>query len=215
MELGEGLASSYSSGRDEDEFDAVCDHLVVTDGPTGEIVGTYRLQTSAMGVAGGLGLYSSREFALERLPSSLAEQSVELGRACVARAHRNSRALLTLWRGVAGYAMRNNGGFLFGCCSVPGTDPSVAAEAARHFETTGLMHDSVFVEARPSYGARGAATRPCEDFVLPPLFDMYLRYGARVCSGPAFDAEFGTTDFLVLLDVGRLAPRTLELFFDG
>ena len=45
LELNEGLAESHSTGLDADPFDEVCDHLLVEHLPTGEIVGTYRLQT--------------------------------------------------------------------------------------------------------------------------------------------------------------------------
>src|SRR5437660_1445211 len=56
LELNEGLASSHAAGRDEDPFDAVCDHLVVEHLPTSQIVGTYRLQTG-LNAASHLGYY--------------------------------------------------------------------------------------------------------------------------------------------------------------
>jgi len=48
LALNEGLVAAYTTGHDIDEFDAVCDHLIVEHAPTGKIVGTYRLQTGAM-----------------------------------------------------------------------------------------------------------------------------------------------------------------------
>ena len=45
LELNEGLEQSYTTGLDEDPFDAVCDHLIVEHLPSAHIVGTYRLQT--------------------------------------------------------------------------------------------------------------------------------------------------------------------------
>src|SRR5260370_28357511 len=44
-ELGEGLDSSARSGLDRDQFDFICDHLMVHDTPTSQLVGTYRLQS--------------------------------------------------------------------------------------------------------------------------------------------------------------------------
>ncbi len=44
LELGEGLESAYTNGQDKDEFDAVCDHLLVEHVPTRQVIGTYRLQ---------------------------------------------------------------------------------------------------------------------------------------------------------------------------
>src|SRR5437763_1200950 len=46
LELGEGLASSFQTGRDLDEFDETCHHLIVTEAEQDKIVGTYRMQTS-------------------------------------------------------------------------------------------------------------------------------------------------------------------------
>ena len=45
LELKEGLEQSCITGRDEDPFDAVCDHRIVEHMPSQRIVGTYRLQT--------------------------------------------------------------------------------------------------------------------------------------------------------------------------
>ena len=47
LELNEGLECAYVTGQDTDEFDGICDHLIVEHVGTGKIVGTYRLQTGA------------------------------------------------------------------------------------------------------------------------------------------------------------------------
>lgn len=36
LELGEGLASSFQTGRDRDQFDATCHHLIGTEKATGK-----------------------------------------------------------------------------------------------------------------------------------------------------------------------------------
>src|SRR5882757_5274581 len=45
VELGEGLKASCLSERDCDVYDTVCEHLLVEDIVTGEVVGTYRMQS--------------------------------------------------------------------------------------------------------------------------------------------------------------------------
>src|SRR6185503_11166609 len=89
-ELGEGLSSAWETGRDEDRFDAGCDHLLVEEVASRKPVGTYRLQTAAM-AARHQGFYSDDEFDLDGLPAEVRDNAVELGRACVAREHRNGR----------------------------------------------------------------------------------------------------------------------------
>ena len=43
LELQEGLVSSYDRGYDTDAYDAYCEHLIVKDLKSDEVVGTYRL----------------------------------------------------------------------------------------------------------------------------------------------------------------------------
>src|ERR1043165_3679631 len=87
LELNEGLAESLTTGLDADQFDAVCDHLLVEHVPTGQIVGTYRLQTGS-NAAAQLGYYCAQEFEFQAFEPARAEM-IELGRACVHRQHRN------------------------------------------------------------------------------------------------------------------------------
>ncbi len=210
LELGEGLQASYSTGRDEDPYDDRCHHLLVEHEETGQIVGTYRLMTQDM--AGPTGFYSKSEFHLEALPPWILAEGVELGRACVDAAHRSGRVIFLLWRGIAQYMAHNRLRYLFGCCSVPATDPGVGLK----------LHLQLAREGRLMEGFISRATRACscaagsmvdEEVSLPPLFKVYLDMGAKVCSEPALDREFGVVDFLIVLDVDELDERTRKRMF--
>ena len=87
LELNEGLPQSFDTCLDEDPFDPVCDHLVAEETATGEIVGTYRLQTGSNALA-RLGYYSEQEFDFAPY-EPLRPVLLELGRACVHQKHRN------------------------------------------------------------------------------------------------------------------------------
>ena len=118
------MECSYATGHDTDEFDRICDHLIV-EHDTGKIVGTYRLQTGAMAAANA-GFYSEREFDFSpyrRLGNSV----IELGRACVHRDHRSTDVLYLLWRGIAQYAVSHGGRYLIGCSSLTSQDPAHGA----------------------------------------------------------------------------------------
>ncbi|MEI6356983.1 MAG: GNAT family N-acetyltransferase, partial [Verrucomicrobiota bacterium] len=127
LELNEGLESSFATLRDEDRFDPVCDHLLVEDTRSGDIVGTYRLQT---GTAAGrhLGYYSAQEFDFAPFEPFRGE-IIELGRACVHRDHRNILVLGLLWKGIADYAREHGGRYFVGCSSLTSQDPRVGASA--------------------------------------------------------------------------------------
>src|SRR5207247_8757162 len=87
LELNEGLTESLATGLDADPFDPVCDHLLVEHVPTGEIVGTYRLQTG-LSAAANLGYYSEQEFNFAPY-EGIRGELIELGRACVHAQRRN------------------------------------------------------------------------------------------------------------------------------
>jgi putative hemolysin len=211
-ELGEGLADSWRTGLDRDRFDESCHHLLIVEAATAAVVGTYRLQTAEQAEAGA-GLYCAGEFELAPLAPILAK-GVELGRACIAREHRNGSALFALWRGLAAYLAWSKKRYLFGCCSLTSQDPDAGLALSRWLEREGHFHPRFRVA--PHAALRCAATGAPEPVVeLPKLFGTYLRYGAKVVSAPALDGQFKTIDWLVVLDARLLPLRLWRLFFTG
>ncbi len=215
LELGEGLESSYVTGLDEDRFDSVCHHLIVQENSTGATVGTYRLQTLEM-AKNVSEFYCAGEFMIEDLPHSVLAESLEIGRACIALDHRNSKVLFLLWKGLAAYAVATKKRFLFGCCSLTSQDAAEGWKAARRIEQDGFVHNELFVMPREAYTCdKEAWSESAEDSVwqLPKLFLTYLRFGAKVCSEPAIDREFKTIDFFVIFDLETLEEKHRKLFF--
>lgn len=223
LELGEGLAESFETGRDEDAFEAVCRHLMVVERSTGSVVGTYRLQTSAM-ASTGRGFYTAGEYDLGNVPRDVLDDAVELGRACVAREHRNTRVLFLLWKGLAAYVAHNGKRYLFGCCSLTSQDPEEGARVAAWLDAKGHVETRFALKARKGFecgengedrakAQRREGRRDHADVRVPPLFGIYLRYGAKVCGAPALDRAFGTIDFPVMLDVHALSATASAAFF--
>ena len=211
LELDEGLAASHATGRDEDELDHRFHHLMITDREDRKVVGTYRLQTAEMASARG-GFYTAGEFELTGFPPELLARSVEIGRACVARDHRNGRVLHLLWRGLASYLNWNRKSALFGCCSLTSQDQALGVATLRHLERLGHLHPEVRID--PLVSTRCEANgNPLPPPHVPALFQSYLDLGAKVCGPPAIDRLFQTIDFLVLLDVETLPSRTVRSFF--
>ena len=213
LELGEGLEESHATGKDEDEFDRFCHHLMVTERRSGRVIGTYRLQTIEMARA-HRGLYTDREFVLSELPAEILDRGVELGRACIAKDHRNRRPLFLLWKGLAHYMRTNGKRYLFGCSSLTSQDIAAGYSLLDEMRRKGQVDDSHFAPVREPYALAfdGRSVTPPE---VPTLFRTYLRYGAKVCGGPAIDREFKTIDFLAVLDLERLDTRTIAVFFGG
>jgi putative hemolysin len=214
LELEEGLESSFLTGRDRDEFDLTCHHLLVLDSETDEVVGTYRLRTheAAQGVRG---FYSAGEFDLSALPTRVSEAAVEIGRACIAREHRNKQVLFLLWKGLAAYMLHNRKQYFFGCCSLSSQYPREGLRALNQLQQEGHLHTGFAVAPLPGFECvpEGYFVVDGQKAVLPRLFQTYLRFGARVCGTPAIDRQFNTIDFFVLFDAQEMSEHTRKLFF--
>ena len=213
LELDEGLTESFVSGRDEDDLDRVFHHLLIRSQKTGAVVGTYRMQTPAM-AAEHAGFYSAGEFEVDALPEAVLTDAVEIGRACVAKDHRNGRVLHLLWRGLASYLTWNEKRYLFGCCSLTSQDRALGNRVYRYLLREGYV-TRPGIEPLPGLDCRveySAGDAEMEDNI-PPLFRSYLNLGAKVCGPPAIDRLFKTIDFLVLFDKRQLGARAYRAFF--
>jgi len=213
LELGEGLESAFATGRDHEDLDLRLHHLLIACQSTGEVVGTYRLQTAEM--AERHGFYSAGEFDLSGLPPEFLREAVEVGRACVARDHRNGRVLNLLWRGLAMYLTWNRKRHLFGCCSLTSQNPAEGQATMRFLGLHGHVHPTLHAPPLPGMGCEGADPEEVRGFPvhIPPLFESYLNLGAKVFGPPAIDRQFKTIDFLVALDVLGLDQHTYRFFF--
>jgi putative hemolysin len=203
LELHEGLENSYLSGLDHDDFDAVCDHLLVIHKAGGQIVGTYRMQ-SGINAARHLGYYSAQEFDFAPY-EKLRPEIIELGRACIHRQHRNIGALNLLWRGIATYAASRRARYLIGCSSLTSQDARLGATTFRNLFHQFMVGEELMTEPLPKYAFR--LDEIYDDCPPPPrLLRAYLNIGAKICAPPAMDREFKTIDFLTLMDLQNLPP---------
>ena len=219
IELGEGLERSYATGIDTDDFDVFCEHLLVEDKNDGRVVGTYRMQ-SGMTAAMNLGYYSAQEF--EFAPyEPLRRDILELGRASIDREHRTPEVLTLLWRGIAQYANEMGLRYLVGCSSLNSKDPAEGWQMYRdltryrvspEFETVPTVAYTCPREQTAVNAQHETAGKDAVSTKVPKLLKTYLTIGARICAPPAWDREFGTIDFLTLLDLKMLSSAARNRF---
>jgi len=206
---------SATDRRDRDAYDAIADHLLVIDhaigsGPEG-VVGTYRLiRTNALSELGRF--YSADEYDLDvllRFPGEL----LELGRSCVAQAYRTRAVMQLLWRGVAAYVFLHRIDLMFGCASLPGTDPDAMASELTYLYQNHLAPPAIrpraladrYVDMRrvdpdtldPRRGLAG----------LPPLIKGYLRLGGFVGDGAVIDQAFNTIDVAIIVKTDLITDK--------
>jgi putative hemolysin len=205
----------HSHGRDADRFDEFCDHLLVREDGSGELVGCYRMLPPPGAIAAG-GLYSATEFDVTEL-DPLRPSLVEMGRAVVRGDHRNGGVVLLMWAGILAYLDRCGYDYVTGCVSVPvqsgpGEVAGSQIRAVRDFvrkrhasEYTVHPHRPVVLDGK---GLDDIAPPPRVS--VPALMRGYLRLGAEVCGEPAHDPDFGVGDFPALLDKRKADIRYLQ-----
>jgi L-ornithine Nalpha-acyltransferase len=201
--------------RDSDPFDEICDHLLVLDHKRGKgaqaIVGTYRLIRREAAARCGR-FYSAGEYDIARLIAYPGEV-LELGRSCVDLGYRTRPVMSLLWSGIAAYVFHHDIALMFGCASLPGTDPDALAAPLSYLRHHHLAPSRLrpralrerYVEMRrlPPDGFDPVRTLSG----LPPLIKGYLRLGGFVGDGAVIDEQFNTTDVCVVVQTDLVAEK--------
>ena len=211
-EMGARLNTPLA-GHDVDLFDDYCEHLLVRDADTRQVIGTYRVLTPAQARRVG-GTYSDTEFDLTRL-RSLRSRMVELGRSCVHPDHRHGGVILALWGALADFMVRNQLDTMIGGASIPMLHGGVvsgdaAASIWQQLRQTHMAPIDYHVLPRLALPVEQLdGTLPIEP---PALIKGYLRLGARVLGAPAWDPDFNTADLPMLMRLADLPVKYRKHF---
>ena len=204
-----GAQLSDVDGLDIDGFDVYCDHLLVRESNSNQVVGTYRILSPHKANEAG-GYYSAVEFDLTRL-SHLFKSMVEVGRACVHPSYRNGGTITLLWSGLAQYMQQHHYEYMIGCGSVPMHDGGhMAASLYQQLKNAHLSPSEYRVFPRNPLPLN--ALNHDVAVVCPPLIKGYLRLGAYICGEPAWDTYFHTADMLVMLPLSQINGRYASHF---
>ena len=211
-EMGARLSTPLA-GHDVDLFDNFCEHLLVRDQATGQVIGTYRVLTPAQAKRVG-SFYSDTEFDLTRLRSMRARM-VELGRSCVHPDHRHGGVIMALWGALAEFMVRNQLDSMIGCASIPMlhngvVSGDVAASIWRQVQATHLA--PIDFHVRPRLPLPIEQLDSTLDVEPPALIKGYLRLGAKVLGAPAWDPDFNTADLPMLMRIADLPARYRKHF---
>lgn len=214
-EMGARLPKTLP-GHDIDLFDDYCEHLLVRDTLSGQVIGTYRVLTPAQAKRAG-STYSDTEFDLTRL-RDLRKRMVELGRSCVHAEHRHGGVIMALWGALFEFMDRNRLDTMIGCASIPMLHNGVV---------TGDVAASIWQQLRKThladiqYHVRPRLPLPVDELehglqIDPPaLIKGYLRLGAKVLGAPAWDPDFNTADLPMMMRTADLPARYRKHFSSG
>jgi len=203
----EMIGKTKPRGIDVDEYDFICDHLIIKDKKTNQVVGTYRLNCSDFSQS----FYSANEFDLRRI-LDVPGTKLELGRACIHKDYRKGIVISLLWRGIAEYMNKTNSTLLFGCASIKTHSPRQAALLYQHFALEQRYKDELLCPPTVKFTmpaldvwiqsmnrALSAEEQTEVQDLVPPLCRAYLKAGAALGGEPAYDADFRCIDFLTIL----------------
>lgn len=222
-------SDTLASRRDQDRFDAICDHLIVvkTDGETrddairlsdGELVGTYRLLRQEIANLHG-GFYTQDEFDIQEVIARHPKlRFLELGRSCVLKPFRTKPVVELLWQGIWNYVRAHDLDVMLGCASLEGNDPDRHAKVLSFLAYNAVAPDEWKVRAHASRYAEmkllpPEAIEPRQALrELPPLIKGYLRLGCYVGDGAVIDRQFNTIDVLIVLPVAAINERYFAHF---
>lgn len=211
-EMGAHLKETIPQ-HDIDLFDDYCEHLIVRDQASQQVIGTYRVLTPAQAKRVG-STYSDLEFDLTRL-RTYRERMVELGRSCVHPQHRHGGVIMALWGALAEFMVRNKLDVMIGCASIPMLHQGVVS---------GEVAASIWHQLKQSHLADIAhqvtprLPLPVEQwevnlaFEPPALIKGYLRLGAKVLGAPAWDPDFNTADLPMLMKIQDMPSRYRKHF---
>jgi putative hemolysin len=211
-EMGARLQTS-KAGHDIDAFDNYCEHLLVRDVETRQVVGTYRALTPVQAKRIG-STYSDSEFDLTRL-HAMRPHMVELGRSCVHIKYRQGGVIMALWGALAEFMVRNELHIMIGCASIPMLhNGMVSGDAAasiwrqvKEKHLVPLEHQVV-----PRLSLPVEELDDTLDIAPPALIKGYLRLGAKVLGAPAWDPDFNTADLPMMMRISDMPARYRKHF---
>lgn len=200
---------------DVDDFDSLCDHIVIRSNDTNEICGTYRMLSSTKSKR----FYSQTEFCLDHFLDAKGVK-LELGRACIHPGHRNGAVLDLLWKGIGEYSKASEADYLFGCSSVMTISPVMAKAILKVMDKEEMTSDEFIVRPLVKYRMNFEKVTGEdlfeEKFIMsqiPPLLRSYVNAGAKIYGKPAFDKDFQCMDFFTILELKEMSSSYQKRYF--
>ena len=202
----------HSLKLDIDEFDEICDHILVRDRESRKVVGTYRILRRSR-LPAGRKFYTESEYDISKMLAYFKGDIMELGRSCVDKDYRNRSTMQLLWRAIGEYSVKFDIELMFGCASFPGSNAkehAVQLSYLHHYclapeeyrpRTLEHLYVPMNMVDKNSFDAKRVLVS------LPPLVKGYIRLGAFVGDGAFEDKNYNTTDVCIALKADQITDK--------
>ena len=194
---------------DIDDFDQVCDHLVVRETTENSIVGTYRLITPAAAKKIG-SMYCDSLFDLSPI-NHLRDQIVEIDRSCIDKQFRNGYTILLLWKEIYKFILNSSHQYIMGCSSISLADGGLLASNV-HQQLIAMNRFSNKLKIKSKHHIQLSENLAHNDMSIPAILKGYLNVGASICSEPGVDPLFNTVDYLTILKMTDMNSKYVKRF---
>ena len=206
---------NHAHGLDQDAFDDLCEHMLVADVETSDLICCYRI----MHLNSGDDItrsYSAQYYNLSAL-QSYQGKLVEMGRFCIDPACNDPDVLRIAWGAMTQYVDDNDVSLLFGCASFHGTDQDAYRDSFAMLRDKHLAPKrwlprvkapNVFRFAQRLTGApdmKQAMRR------MPPLLKTYLMMGGWVSDHAVVDAQMNTLHVFTGVEIRSIPPARKRL----
>ncbi|RPE71629.1 ornithine-acyl[acyl carrier protein] N-acyltransferase [Pacificibacter maritimus] len=208
-------AQNSPDSTDQDDFDAVCQHVLIEDRKSGQLVCCFRFMELASGAEIAQS-YSAQYYELEAL-SKYKGRMVEMGRFCVHPDWKDADILRIAWGAMTAYVDDNNIDMLFGCSSFHGADWALHADALAMLKHRHLGPKTLLPRIKaPDVFKFAARLRRKPDakraaLAMPPLLKTYLMMGGWVSDHAVVDRDLGTLHVFTGVEISAIPPARKRL----
>lgn len=193
---------SFTDGRDYDDYDLTCQHAILRDEWSNEIMAYTRVKFLY-----GYELhksYSQQEFYLDHIFQD-SDRIVEIGRTCVHLNYRSSRALSVLWAHVFNHYILNvQANYLIGCVSIKMFGNEENAYYTHQCIQQLEVNQSCNIQSKQTVEIACSLQDLSKKMKIPKLFDVYLKMNGQLSKQAYFDRNFNCLDYFVLMPVNKM-----------
>ena len=200
---------------DADDFDHLCEHVLVEDQKTGALVCCFRF----LPLTGGRDIarsYSAQYYELSAL-ESFEGRMVEMGRFCIDPGVKDPDILRVAWGAMTAYVDEHGVELLFGCSSFHGTDADDYLDAFAMLKARHLAPKRWLPKVKAPKVFRFAQKLRRKPDVkqammrMPPLLRTYLLMGGWVSDHAVVDNHMNTLHVFTGLEIKAIPPARKRL----
>lgn len=204
-----------SGGFDSDDFDEICDHVLIEEVRTGQLVCCFRFLPLADGSEIGQS-YAAQYYELSRL-ESYQGRMVEMGRFCVDPSIKDPDILRVAWGAMTRYVDETKVELLFGCASFAGTETDEYLDAFAMLKHRHLAPNRWLPRVKaPNVFQFAKRLRSKPDLKqamlrMPPLLRTYLMMGGWVSDHAVVDQTMNTLHVFTGVEISAIPPARKRL----